>query len=104
MYGPFNFYQGRLAGWVTFAGSPFSPKKTLSQSALLFRICHINRVPSIEVSVHDLCTPDRAKSVNTARTIVENWGVHRYIKLQNRENAFYLPHKPSLEDPLFAYS
>ncbi len=30
MYGPFNFYQGRLAGWVTFAGSPFSPKETLS--------------------------------------------------------------------------
>jgi hypothetical protein len=36
--------------------------------------------------VHDLCTPNRPNPCKTASTIVENWGIHHYIKPQNREN------------------
>ena len=55
------------------------------------------------VFVHNTSVSNRAKSVNTASTIVENGEIHHYIKLQNKENASCQPHKPFLEDPLLAY-
>ncbi len=56
------------------------------------------------VYVHEGSIAHLPKLGNTARSIVENGEIHHYIKLQNKENAFCLPHKPFLEGPLFAYS
>ena len=59
--------------------------------------------PSGQYYVHKTSVSNRAKSVNTASTIVHNGKVQRYIKPQNKENASCHPHKPFLEDPLLAY-